>query len=229
MRYQAVLLDFYGTLVREDDDLILDIGRQIAADARIQCTAEAVAKHWSQLFVDACKRSLGPTFRRQHEIELTTLDLVLGRFQSSLEPQELVAPMVADRRDPTPVAGAEAFLDALTTAPVQVCIVSNIDDDDLYAALHALGWDMDHVVTSESCRAYKPRPEMFYRALHLLGREVEEAVHIGDSRQSDVAGATDIGLDTIWANHVVRPRGDISPTFEAYFLDEALSWLFHDT
>ncbi len=228
MRYQAILLDFYGTLVREDDELILQVGRRIAESAAMQCDAASVVRHWSQLFVDACRRSTGPTFQRQRDIELRTLELLLGRFQSSLDPMELLEPLDAYRRRPEPIAGVEAFLDALASAPLQLCIVSNIDTDDLTAALLALGWDFECVVTSESCRAYKPRPEMFYRALHLLEREVDEAVHIGDSLGSDILGASTIGLDTIWINHNVRPRGDAHPTFEAYFLEEALDWLFHE-
>jgi len=57
------------------------------------------------------------------------------------------------------------------------------DNADLASALKHVRMSFDHVVTSEDCRAYKPRPEPFQRALRLLGLEAHEVLHVGDSGQ----------------------------------------------
>ena len=57
-----------------------------------------------------------------------------------------------------PFQAREHFLDGLR---LPVCVVSNIDADPFEAALRHLGWRFDAVVTSEGCRAYKPRGELF--------------------------------------------------------------------
>jgi FMN phosphatase YigB (HAD superfamily) len=50
---------------------------------------------------------------------------------------------------------------------------------------------------SDEIGAYKPAPEIFAAALGMLGAEPAEAVHIGDLRRTDVAGARAFGMGTI--------------------------------
>lgn len=223
MRYQAVLIDFYGTLVEEDGPCLREIIQQLTAAATLACEPDSVLTTWSDLFEKACQKAYGVHFRSQREIELATLDLIVQRFAADLDPLALSQPLYNYWQRPRPIDNAREFL---TSVNVPVCIVSNIDNADLLAALNHLGWEFDLVVTSEDCRAYKPRPEVFYHALHLLSLEPDDVVHIGDSLRSDIAGATAVGIDTIWMNHSVRPNHGPLPTFEAYFFDEALNWLW---
>jgi len=56
------------------------------------------------------------------------------------------------------------------------------------------------IVTSEDVRSYKPRPEIFLRALELINVRPGEVLHIGDSLSSDIAGAKGLGISTCWLN-----------------------------
>ncbi len=96
---------------------------------------------------------------------------------------------------------------------VPVCLVSNIDDADLYSALEHLGLSFDRIVTSEGCQAYKPRAEMFRRALNLLRLPKEDVLHIGDSLSSNVQGAAGVGIRALWVNRKQRriPTGGPRP------------------
>ena len=49
------------------------------------------------------------------------------------------------------------------------------------------------MVTSAEAGAAKPDPRIFERALELAGRRPEQAVHVGDSVENDVAGARALG------------------------------------
>lgn len=56
---------------------------------------------------------------------------------------------------------------------------------------------------AEDVGAGKPDPALFVAALERTGVSAEEAVHIGDSVEHDVAGARNAGLGSVWFN----PRG----------------------
>jgi ribosomal protein S18 acetylase RimI-like enzyme len=83
--------------------------------------------------------------------------------------------------------------------------VSNADNAELYSALVHCGLYFEYAVTSEDCRAYKPRPEIFCRALEMLDLPPCQVLHIGDSLRSDVRGAQAAGIPVLWINRQQRP------------------------
>jgi putative hydrolase of the HAD superfamily len=54
------------------------------------------------------------------------------------------------------------------------------------------------VVISEDCGWAKPDQRIFHRACSLAGVNPREAIHVGDHRLNDVAGAAGAGLRAIW-------------------------------
>jgi 2-haloacid dehalogenase/putative hydrolase of the HAD superfamily len=199
--YDALLLDFYGTLVAEDDPQIAAITACIAEASPERPTARQISARWSELFARDCAAAHGASFRTQREIELVSLAGLLAELRAPLDPVELSAPLFAYWARPTPLPDASEFL---RTVRRPVCIVSNIDDADLDSALDALGWRFERVVTSERCRAYKPRAEMFAAALAQLGCPPERALHVGDSVGSDLRGAAAAGIAAAWVNPTGR-------------------------
>jgi 2-haloacid dehalogenase len=75
----------------------------------------------------------------------------------------------------------------------------------------------DRIVTSQDCRAYKPRPEMFERALTWLGLLPGQVLHAGDSLGSDVRGARAMGIPVLWINRKGRqdPGGECALDYVA--------------
>jgi putative hydrolase of the HAD superfamily len=57
-----------------------------------------------------------------------------------------------------------------------------------------LGDALDRVVTSAEAGARKPDPAIFAVALELAGCDAEEAVHVGDTPEDDLAGAAAAGI-----------------------------------
>lgn len=55
-----------------------------------------------------------------------------------------------------------------------------------------------HTIISEEVGINKPQPEIFRIALRMNGIGADEAVMIGDSFSSDIAGAQAAGIDQIW-------------------------------
>jgi HAD superfamily hydrolase (TIGR01509 family) len=115
----------------------------------------------------------------------------------------------------------------LAQCRIPVCLVSNIDNAELESALRHNDLAFDRVVTSEDCKAYKPRGETFERALALLDLSAAEVLHVGDSLGSDVRGAKAHGIRVLWINRRGRraPTGHAAPDFEATDLRGLLSFL----
>jgi 2-haloacid dehalogenase len=91
---------------------------------------------------------------------------VLDALGSSEDPDQLTLAQFAYWRRPPLFGDAREFLSRLK---IPVCVVSNIDRADIEAAIGYHGLAFDHVLTSQDVRSYKPRPEIFERALGLLG------------------------------------------------------------
>ncbi|WP_135851754.1 HAD family hydrolase [Halorussus salinus] len=120
--------------------------------------------------------------------------------------------------DPDPTAveflpGAESALDALA-ASHDLALVTNGDRETQRAKLDALG-----IADRFAARTYagstgvvKPDPEPFHRTLSALDIEASEAVHIGNSLRSDVAGAQAAGLAAVWLARV-EEDGDHVPEY----------------
>lgn len=200
----ALLLDFYGTLVAEDDAQIASIVARVAEASPERPAPASVAQRWNALFAQGCAAAHGARFRAQREIELASLEQLVAELRAPLDPHALSEGLFAYWSRPSPMAGAAEFLRALDRP---VCVVSNIDTADLCAAIASLGWSFERIVTSEGCRAYKPRREMFAAALESLGCAPEAVLHVGDSVGSDLAGAAAAGIAAAWVN----PRGRALP------------------
>jgi HAD superfamily hydrolase (TIGR01509 family) len=56
---------------------------------------------------------------------------------------------------------------------------------------------VDGVVSSAEVGAAKPDPAPFARGLELAGARAEEALHVGDSLENDVAGARAAGVRAV--------------------------------
>ena len=80
-----------------------------------------------------------------------------------------------------------------------------------------------HTIISEEVGINKPQPEIFRIALRLNNVHAEEALMIGDSYSSDIAGAKAAGIDQVWlhegpaeetATYIVPRIGDIFSILE---------------
>ncbi|KPJ52037.1 MAG: hypothetical protein AMS16_06935 [Planctomycetes bacterium DG_58] len=195
MRYRALLMDFYGTLVEEDDAIIGRIVGAIAERAQGGVDRGQVLASWR------CASSYGSAFRTQRTLELESLRALLQEYDVALDAEALSEELFTYWRSPAPYPVSSRVLGEVT---VPVCLVSNIDSADLAAAVRGLGWHFEHIITSEDCRAYKPRPEPFLAALDLLGLQAHEVLHVGDSLSGDVAGARALDIGCAWVNRKGR-------------------------
>lgn len=215
MRYKALLLDFYGTLVADDDRVALETAQVIASSAPQPLDASQVGRTWNGHIQRLCDSAFAQTFRTQRQIEIDSLTLLLEQLQARLNIATLLNRIFAYWEAPDVFPDGLEFTQYIQQKSLPVCIASNIDTGDLESALRHAGWQFANRVTSEDCRSYKPRAEMFERALAILDCQPDEVLHIGDSWTNDVRGAHALGIDVAWVNRNRRSVVDHSaqPTF----------------
>ena len=208
MRIRGILLDFYGTVVEEDDDVIRTIAEQIAVGST-EHSAKEIGSLWGGEFAAAAAAVAvaGTGFRPQRDIVISALARVLATIDSDLDPTRLCEAQFRYWRSPGMRVGSLEFLDI---CDVPICVVSNIDRDDIHAAIDHHLLSLPRVVTSEDVTSYKPSPEIFNAALETLGLAPEEVLHVGDSLTADVAGANALGIPVAWVNRRNRPAPEQS-------------------
>ena len=219
MSYKALFVDFYGTLVAEDEVVIQQILQRVAERSVTADSIPAMARDWGRSFQELCSAAHGNNFKTQRSLELKSLSYLLRKYESDLDAVLLSEELFRYWRKPHAYEDATWFIE---NASLPVCVVSNIDNDDLRAAIANVGWTFDNIVTSESCKSYKPRPEVFLRALEAMNCEATDVLHIGDSLGSDVTGALGVGIDAAWVNRSQRglPPGMNPPKYMVSDLGE---------
>ena len=188
---RAVLIDALGTLVHLEPPA-----------PRLR---EALAAEGLEVTLADARRALAAeiSFYLEHHLEghdaAALEDLrdrcaaVLGT-ELGLEPSRVRAPMLRALRFRA-FEDAEPALAELRSRRVAVVVVSNWDCS-LPEVLAAAGLAtlFDGVVSSARAGAAKPSAAPFQRGLELAGVTADQALHVGDSPENDLAGARAAGV-----------------------------------
>lgn len=193
---KAFFLDFYGTVVHEDGEIIKKITEIICNTGIVENKSEIDSFWWNDfqiMFIN----SYGDNFETQRVLEQKSLEHTLAKFSSSANAEELSNYMFEHWVKPPIFEDSKIFFE---NSPIPIYIVSNIDTDDIRTAIKYHDLTPAGVFTSEDARAYKPRKELFELALKKTGLATDEVIHIGDSIGSDVKGAEALNIKTLWLN-----------------------------
>ncbi len=109
---------------------------------------------------------------------------------------------VAERRISfNPYPESEGVMQELRAMGLPLYAVSNWDIE-LAKVLDDLGWTgyFDGVVVSAVLGIEKPEGEIFEKALRVSGVNRARVVHVGNDPVTDVRGATEAGLDTVFVD-----------------------------
>lgn len=193
---KAFFLDFYGTVVHEDGEIIKKITQIIYDTGKAESKSEIDAFWWND-FQSMFMNSYGDGFETQRALEEKSLEHTLTKFCSSANAQELSHYMYEHWMKPPIFEESHRFF---ASSPIPIYIVSNIDTADILKATEYHHLTPAGVFTSEDARAYKPRKELFELALRSTGLKADEVIHIGDSISSDVRGASSMNIRALWLN-----------------------------
>lgn len=141
-------------------------------------------------------------------------DRELGRAVAEIYSQE------REQSDVEFVPMAPALLDALV-GEYRLAIVTNGPGDGQRAKIEATNLDrwVETVVVAGDDTPPKPDPQPFIRMMASLDASPATTVHVGDSLDTDVRGATAAGLASIWISNAPS-TGEVQPTLRVGSLRE---------
>lgn len=233
MRYRALLLDLFGTLIFAEPDRLptLAIGRTTVRStlAGVGDVLDAYAPGVSpEVFwhaLAAVSEEMGQRRAREHVEEPSR-----ERFRHALArvgcgARACVEGGAALARAHHRALGAATALPPAHAALLdawrphyRLAVVSNFDDTAAaYDILHRHGIlaRVDAVVVSESLGLRKPHPLLVDTALRALGAAREDTLLVGDTFAEDIAAAHAAGIDAAWIDREGRgvPPDAVAPRF----------------
>jgi HAD superfamily hydrolase (TIGR01509 family) len=151
---------------------------------------------------------------------------LLGEFGIDVGDDELARFLEAEHAAWSPArqlaATTHALLETLRDRGLLLALVSNaIDPPDLLhrdLAEFGVAQRLDAAVFSSEVGRRKPDPVIFRHALGLLGVDASEALFVGDTLATDIAGAAALGMRTclaLWFRADDDPDGP-EPEFRAF-------------
>lgn len=192
-RYDAVLLDAFGTLIDLDEPverLRLSVLRHLGADVSAAAAGRA-SRAETAYYAAHCHEGADADSLAALRAECAAI--VLAELGIDADPAQ-AAPLLIDAIAFRVYDDVEPLLAGLAGAGVGVAVVSNWDCS-LPGTLAAAGIEVTHVISSGASGSSKPDPGIFHAALAALGTAPERALHIGDTEETDGVGARAAGID----------------------------------
>jgi putative hydrolase of the HAD superfamily len=202
---KAVTFDFWNTIARVPEGAMSEARRRAVAAACAGCEVEVEPK-----LLAAALEEVGRTWERSwaegvHLHPREGAEMLVRALGMEDAAGRLVAQAFLDAGrevDLELAPGIGEALGALEEREIRIGIVCDVgfSGGELLRGLlaekglleHFQGWSF-----SDETGYYKPSPQSFEAALSLLGARPEEAVHVGDLRRTDVAGAAALGMKTV--------------------------------
>ncbi len=210
MAIRAITLDFGGTLVREDNAVMMEVCRRISETANRLCLPQDAAKIlWEKANAFYLQPYTESTFVPLRTVEEDALRQTIRAVDSSADAAELAEMMSLSASKPEVFPDTRLFFIKL---PLPVLILTNADRQPLENAIAQANLPAAPILCSEDVSCYKPRKEIFEAALRILNLPAQDVLHVGDSLIYDVEGAAAAGMKTAWINRNRRPfTGKVQP------------------
>ena len=192
-RYDAVLLDAFGTLIDIDQPYLRlrrSLRRHLGADVSAT-DAERAFRAEMRYYADHCHEGADPATLA--ELRTRCAAIALAELGIDADPAAAAA-LLVDSIAFRVYADVVPLLEGLDRAGVGVAVVSNWDCS-LREVLVGAGLEIGLVFDSASAGSSKPDPGIFRRALRALGVEPGRALHIGDTEETDGVGGRAAGVD----------------------------------
>ena len=199
MPYDAVFLDVDGTLLWVD----LDVTGYVEDLAPYSDNGGLTVERATGPVRESMRRHIKENVKHRTEEDLAAFSLrnaeATARELGIEAPSEVLMRVAERRISFNPYPESEPVLRALRGMGKRLYVVSNWDIR-LVRVLDDLGWTpfFDGIVVSAVLGVEKPAPDIFEEALRLAGADPEKVLHVGNDPETDVRGAREAGIDTVF-------------------------------
>lgn len=193
---KAIFLDFYGTVVREDGPIVLEVLQKVCAGGGEQ-NPKQILKTWWQYFNAYVQDANSHKFYNQYTLAEKAFQETVKICGSTADPKWLCNRMVEHWTHSPAFPEVQEFFKQLS---LPYYFITNGDSIFLEKAIAELGLKPSGIISSEKAEAYKPDPRIFQAALKDSQLEPSDVVHIGDSKTNDADAAKSVGIHGIWLN-----------------------------
>ena len=146
MAIKALLMDLYGTMVRENDGLIRDIARRVCETSPQVISPGDVAHYWWETMNGHFRSHNGDDFKPMAELEELALLELAGRFESRFNVQDALEEIALSWQRPEVYSDVRQLMFRL---PLPICVVANGDREPIVAAVKYAQLEVQAIVTSE--------------------------------------------------------------------------------
>ena len=191
---KAVLLDYTGTMVREDDPYTRELLGYFMSHSDLNTPEKAFGAVWGKIkeLEEVCygDRYIGLDEKADRILSFCAenygLTGDLNYMHETWRKIWIHAPLFDDVKPFIRQIGCPVY------------VVTNDDLCYVEQSFREKELEVAGIVSAEMVRACKPHREIFEKALEMAGVLPEEAVHIGDSVTSDVLPAKALGITPVY-------------------------------
>lgn len=217
---KSVFIDYMGTIVDERSPEMAEIVRRICKSSNIHDPEQV-----QRFILDNRRRyeadSYLDTYLTEDEIVTRLIWNMEAQIELRCDPAVLCDLIHSHWINALVFPDARIFFDR---CPVPIYIITNNGLPYMEQALQHNDLKAAGVVSADTARAYKPHREIFDDALRISGCAPEEVVHIGDSYDTDVAGARSAGImPVLLLRKHMRRHDDVDAADD---LEQALELIF---
>jgi putative hydrolase of the HAD superfamily len=203
VRFQAVLVDFYGTLARATQWVSVDV---VLAEHGVELAEEVRDRFWNDGLdgIDHFEHS----HSRDHYVDWQRNRLLSMLSETDLHPgeYEVVLEKLAKGNEARVLEAYDETLDVLAAVRERGCTVAICSnwDWDLAEAVEESGVTdaVDVVVSSAWAGARKPHPRIFEHTLEKVGVAPADSLFVGDTWGPDVVGPRAMGMTPLYLQRV---------------------------
>ncbi len=208
---KVLTFDCYGTLIQWDEGLVATTRSMLQRHGRADLDAREFLAEYGEI---EHRIEQTPPYRSFREVVSEALPAALAHFELVCRSDD-VATLVDAIPTWGPFPEVPAVLERLREN-YRLAIISNTDDDLVMGNVERLGVPIDHVITAQQARAYKPSRAIFEYAYEQLGVDPADTVHICASPILDLPACRDLGLRCVWINRIEgqKPPADFEPDAE---------------
>lgn len=214
---RVVTFDCYGTLVDWEggvasflyDMALRNVGTSDQA-AAVLPSAAGLRERWERIQFGL----IAGAYRPYKEVLAESLAILAAQYGWPATQADKEA-FLRSMRSWQPFPDTRPALKAARARGVRLVIISNTDQDIIAHTLRHLEVPFEKVITAEDCRAYKPDPSVFRRAVEVIGTQPDRILHVAFGFEYDNGPAKAAGMRTAWVNRSARarPPGEV-PDFE---------------